>query len=261
MQQPDTVASFADIDLTGRSAVLCDLDGCLVSGGHVFEGAREFVRACGERLWLVSNNSSDTSLTLAARLAEIDLRVGANRILLAGEQTLRKLAGDSRNRSIALYTDAPLQMLAGELGLMHDCSVPEIVVVGRDRRFDLNMIEQIAAHVVDGSELWATNLDLSHPAANGYPVPETGALLRAVEACAGPFQVRSIGKPAPDLIEIALERSGAERSHALFVGDNVSTDGEAARAAGIAFVRVAHPPVPAELSVGVLNGTREKVVC
>lgn len=241
MHVADNFASFADIDLTGRSAVMCDLDGCLLSGGHVYEGAGEFVRACGERLWVVSNNSSDTAATLAARLTGLGLPVPADRILLAGEQTVRRLAGDSRKRSVAVFADAPLRELAQELGLAPDEAVPEVVVLGRDGRFGLKALEQLAGLVVDGAELWATNLDLSHPAASGHPVPETGALLRALEACCGPLTVRSIGKPAPDLIEIALSRSGADRSRALFVGDNAATDGGAALAAGIPFARIKHP--------------------
>lgn len=262
MLQPETVSRFADIDLTGKSAVLCDLDGCLLSRGHVYEGVRDFVRACGDRLWIVSNNSSDTGATLAARLGEFGLPIEAERILLAGEQTLRRLARDRRHEAMAVYAGAPLQILAKELGLKRGSAAPSIVLMGRDERFGLDMIEELAAHMVDGAELWAANLDLSHPAATGYPVPETGALLRAVEACAGPFAVRSIGKPAPDLIEIALGRSGAERSRAVFIGDNLATDGEAARAAGIAFIRIVHPPVSSGLRAGgVASRAREAVTC
>ena len=244
MHFSETADSFATIDLTDASAVLCDLDGCLLSGSHVYEGARDFVRACGEKLWIVSNNSSDTGATLAARLAGLGLPIDAGRILLAGEQTLRHLADDARSKAVKVYADAPLRELADALGFRRDCDAPKFVVMGRDRRFDIRMIEDLAAQAADGAEFWATNLDLSHPAPTGYPVPETGALLRAVEACAGPFAVRSIGKPAPDLIDIALARSGADRARSLFVGDNIATDGEAARAAGIAFIRIVHPPVP-----------------
>ncbi|TKT78286.1 HAD-IA family hydrolase [Aquamicrobium sp. LC103] len=262
MQRPETVSSFAEIDLADRSAILCDLDGCLLSSGHVYDGARDFVRACGDRLWIVSNNSSDTSATLAARLVGLGLPILADRILLAGEQTLRFLAQDQSHKALAVYVDAPLRTLAKELGLTNGSATPEIVVMGRDRCFGLGTLEELAAHVVDGAELWAANLDLSHPAATGYPVPETGALLRAVEACAGPFAVRSIGKPAPDLIEIALARSGVERTRAVFIGDNLATDGEAARAAGVAFIRIVHPPVSSELRTdNASNGAREWVAC
>ena len=43
------------------------------------------------------------------------------------------------------------------------------------------------------------------------------------------------GKPAPDIVEIALERGGIARDSAVFVGDAV-WDGYAAQRAGVAFV-------------------------
>ncbi|GGA82653.1 hypothetical protein GCM10011385_41100 [Nitratireductor aestuarii] len=74
------------------AAVLADLDGCLISGSTVLPGAAELVRRTGERLWIVSNNSSDTAQTLSVRLSHMGLQVPAERIFLAGEQAVRELA-------------------------------------------------------------------------------------------------------------------------------------------------------------------------
>ncbi len=261
MRHLTTISSFVEIELDAASVVLSDLDGCLISGRHVHEGARDFVRACGSRLWIVSNNSSDTAVTLSERLLELDLDIDPRRILLAGEESVRRLAASADAKSAIVYADAPLRALAARLGIAcADCN-PAAVLLARDQRFGLAMAEEIAGHVISGAELFVANLDLSHPAATGFPVPETGALLATVQACTGPVAVRSIGKPATDLIEIALRRSGAERCRALFVGDNDATDGEAARAAGIGFHRILHPA----LAVGpaarhAING-RESLAC
>lgn len=236
-----TVSSFSEIEVGASAAILCDLDGCLVSGHHLYEGASEFVRACGERLWIVSNNSSDTAFSLSARLERLGLVIAPRRIVLAGEETIRRLMHERPGGALGIYADPPLRLLAQQLGRSHDPVAPDVVVLGRDGRFGLKTIQEIAGHVVDGAELWATNLDLTHPAASGHPVPETGALIAAILACTGPVRVRSLGKPAPDLIEIALGRSGVKAAKALFVGDNAATDGEAACAAGVPFIRIAHP--------------------
>lgn len=249
-----TMRGFAEIDLADHAIVLSDLDGCLISGGHVHDGARDFVDRCGERLWIVSNNSSDTAATLSDTLGALGLAVPASRILLAGEQTVLRLAGDPRRKAAVVYCDRPLRELTGSLGIGCESGMPELVLLGRDRRFNLVHLEVIAAHLVAGAHLWATNLDRSHPAADGRPVPETGTLVAAVLACAGPAPVASICKPATDLIEIALARCGADRARALFVGDNAATDGEAARAAGIAFVRIDHPTLACGASAAVPCG-------
>jgi ribonucleotide monophosphatase NagD (HAD superfamily) len=53
--------------------LLCDLDGCLVAGGRLLPGARDLVAYARDRLVIVSNNSTDTPATLAAKLARLAL--------------------------------------------------------------------------------------------------------------------------------------------------------------------------------------------
>ncbi len=65
-------------------AILCDLDGCLVSGETVLPGAQAFVEGAGARLMVLSNNSTDTGASLSARLARGGLAVAPARIVLAG---------------------------------------------------------------------------------------------------------------------------------------------------------------------------------
>lgn len=231
-----------DLDLVDRRAVLCDLDGCLISGGSVLPGAHELVAGCGERLWIVSNNSADTAETLSTRLDGIGLEVPAERIVLAGEETIRHLARSYAGARVAIHADAPLRDLAENLGL-EPCDRepdPDIVVLGRDARFGLVLLETIAHQIFEGAELWVTNLDAAHPGPDGLPVPETGALLAAVRACCGPVPAHCLGKPATDLVQLALRRSGATAETAVFIGDNAATDGEAARAAGVEFIHIAH---------------------
>ncbi|HSH46965.1 MAG TPA: hypothetical protein VK991_00005, partial [Halomonas sp.] len=45
-------------DTTWR-AILCDLDGCLISGDTLLSGVQVFTRQVHDRLWIVSNNSTD----------------------------------------------------------------------------------------------------------------------------------------------------------------------------------------------------------
>ena len=62
------IGDIAHAPIDGCEAIFCDLDGCLVSGGHVYPNVREFVANHADRLWIVSNNSSDTAETLSSRI-------------------------------------------------------------------------------------------------------------------------------------------------------------------------------------------------
>ncbi len=224
-----------------RAAVLSDLDGCLIAGNRALPGAARLVAVCGSRLWVVSNNSSDTADTLAARLAGMGLAIPRDRIVLAGEETLRALALRRPGARVALYGAGPLLALADGLGLARDDHDPEVAVLARDPELTLARLARLAAQVHRGVPLLLTNPDPSHPGPDGTPVPETGALLSALAAVAPGVAPGCLGKPAPDLLRIALARAGVAARDAVYLGDTPETDGEAARAAGVPFIRIARP--------------------
>jgi len=235
---------------TRRPAVLADLDGCLVAGSTVLPQVPELVSACGDRLWIVSNNSTDTAVGLARRLADLGLEQPAERILLAGEETLRALAVMHPGARVALMAAPPLQALARDLGLTLSDRDAEIVVLARDTGFGFADLARLAALVVRGASVWLTNPDTSHPGSDGVPVPETGALYAALCAMVTPRVVTCIGKPAPDLIRKALARASVLPPAAVYIGDNPLTDGGAAAAAGVDFVQVVTPSMAPALEAG-----------
>jgi HAD superfamily hydrolase (TIGR01450 family) len=230
-------------------AIFCDLDGCLISGDRILPGARQLVAAAGPRLWIVSNNSTDTEVTLAERLAEAGLDVPAERIVLAGTAAVDWVAAERPAARVALHVGAPVRARARALGLRADAETPEVIVLGRDTAFDYAALMRIAAQLAAGAELVVTNSDGAHPGPDARPVPETGALLAAVLAVTPGQAYRLIGKPGPVLFERALARANVAAGDALMIGDNPATDGEGARRAGIAFA-----PVPANAGVVSLLG-------
>ncbi|MCY6382168.1 HAD-IIA family hydrolase [Hoeflea prorocentri] len=219
------------------AAVLCDLDGCLASENRAFEDAPAFVETCGDRLWIVSNNSTDTAASLSEKLDAIGLTIPAERILLAGEQTLRHLAASQPAKGISLYAGHDLQTLKDELQPVAS-NDPGIVLLCRDLEFKLATLDRLVADIDRGAELWVSNTDVSHPGIGGRPIPETGALLAALQAIRSDTPYRCIGKPDPYLLRQVLRKSATVPGDAVFVGDNALTDGCAAKSAGIDFVHL-----------------------
>ena len=170
--------------------VLCDLDGCLIAQGRPFAETADFVAACGDRLWIVSNASDSTARAMS-----------------------RQLAG---------------------LGL----AVPQAVLLCRDASVTVDTMGPILTQVGQGAPLWVSNEDLSHPGHDTRPVAETGALLAALRAIQPELEWRSLGKPDPMMLTMALTRSGVSAQDAVFVGDNVLTDGAAAAALNMPFVHI-----------------------
>ncbi len=232
------IGDIAQAPIEGCEAIFSDLDGCLVSGRHVYPNVREFVARHADRLWIVSNNSSDTAETLSHRMAAVGLAIGARRILLAGEQAVRRIAASRPGAAISLYAEPPIRNLARSLGLRTEARKPDIVLLARDAGFTVRDLGRLIDEVHDGAAFVVTNIDTVHPDDRGRPVPETGAIVAAVRACVPSIRFTSIGKPAPDLVELGLRLSGAPPAACVFIGDNAGTDGVAAAAAGVRFVHL-----------------------
>ncbi len=246
------MAEFLRGGWTGRPAVLADLDGCLIAGDRVLPQVPALLAACGTRLWIVSNNSTDTAVGLSQRLAGMGLDHPADRILLAGEETLRALAAERPGARVALFATAALQAMAQGLGLVPVADRADIAVLARDTGFCFADLARLAGMVGRGTPLWVTNPDPGHPGPDGLPVPETGALFAALRAMLPDVAARCIGKPAPDLIRKALTRAGVLPGAAVYIGDTPQTDGAAAAAAGVEFVQIA-APMAASAQTGALS--------
>lgn len=228
----------ARVKLDRYRAFLCDLDGCLISGQTVLPGARAFVDYAGERLHLLSNNSTDTPETLSARLRCLDLTIPPERILLAGTASLDHLAGTAPGAAVALYGTPALHDYARMLGLHLTDDAPSHVVLTRAPGFTYDDLNRIIRQLAHGTRLIVANPDRTHPGADGLPVAETGALLAALRACMPKLTCQVIGKPEPLLYRIALNRLQLPARDILAIGDNPATDGLGARRAGMAVMLV-----------------------
>lgn len=218
--------------------ILCDLDGCLVSEGRAFADARKFVDACGDRLWIVSNNSFDTAESMSETLAQLELSIPPGRILLAGEQTVHHLAQRHPGARLNLYGSALLRAAAHGAGFTHDERPAEIALLCRDPGLSVLSMGHLATDIKQGADFWVSNTDITHPGLNGQSVPETGVLLAAVRAILPNVHYSCIGKPDPFLLSLALKRSNKSPEQSVFVGDNALTDGEAAWTAAVPFIHL-----------------------
>ena len=221
-----------------RPFAILDLDGTLVRGDEVCPGARDIVAAFGNRCAIASNNSTDGAAEVAARLAALGIRIAAERIVLAGIAALEFLRHKRPGARVMLIAGAGLRREAAARGIVCVEERADVVCLARDPDFTYAKLEAAANAVAAGAEVIATNPDLIHPGAGARLVPETGSLLRALLACAEPRRMRVIGKPAPDLFLEAMARLAAKPSECVMIGDNAATDGEGARALGMAFVPV-----------------------
>lgn len=223
------------MSLNCYETILCDLDGCLISGNTRLPGANEFVDYYRDKLWLVSNNSTDTPETMFGKLSSLGLDIPKDRIFLAGAIAIEILTSEKADKATAIFGSEAIQRAAKDAGLILTREAPEVVLLTRDTSFDYRALSQLVGFLEDGAELIVANCDNVHPGPNGYSVPETGALLQAVHACVPDLEFREIGKPGIEMLNMVLNASRSGPDATVMVGDNPRTDGEGASRMGLKF--------------------------
>lgn len=226
--------------------LLCvDLDGVVYRGSAPVPGVGPLLtarRAAGDRIVYVTNNSflrldeyrariescgapfsEEGIVTAAAAVAERFLAEGHSRILVYGAEGLvswLSTRGLDARRAATISDEASLAAWA-----------PDGVTVGLDRESGARELALAAAAVRAGARLVAPNRDATYPEPTGL-IPGTGAAVAALEAATG-VEAEIVGKPAPDLIHVAMRRVGATVATTVMIGDSPATDIAAANAARV----------------------------
>lgn len=227
-------------------AWLCDLDGVVWLAGHPLPGAPEAVatlRAAGERVLFVTNNSSARVADQEAALAAIGIPATGD-VLTSAQAAARLLAPGSTALVVAgPGVEEALRQRGVRVVVDGDA---DAVVVGFTREFDYERLCRAQRAVLRGARLVGTNDDPTYPTPDG-PIPGGGSLLAAVVTASGAEPVVA-GKPFPPMADLARSLVG-DGPHTV-VGDRPSTDGRFARELGARFALVlTGVTTPADLPV------------
>jgi glycerol-1-phosphatase len=229
---------------------LVDLDGVVWVGGETVPGAAEALRAlleAGKEVVFVTNNPSRPPAAYAARLSELGVPVGPDRIVTAGMVAAR-LAAEAApgGGALVLGREALREMVvAAGLSLVEivDAERAEIVVVSGFRDFDYGYLRAAKQALDAGAALVATSRDPTMPMPGGA-WPGTGAVLAAVEV-AGGRTAEIAGKPEGHLFDQARALIPAAERVAM-VGDRIASDIEGGRRAGLETILVLSGATSAE---------------
>lgn len=212
--------------------VLLDWDGCVAIDNRVLREARTLIEQTADRLAILSNNSTHLPEDIALILDREGITVPVERIILAGAEAVRWTAAQPGSRTM-LFSSARMRTFARLQGLELVREAPDTVLLMRDTRFNYSKLERAVNALQGGARLVVSNADRTHPGPNNRLVPETGALLAAIKACADGFDITTIGKPSPLMFERACAVLGVAPADAVMIGDNPETDIAGARAFGI----------------------------
>jgi 4-nitrophenyl phosphatase len=218
-------------------AWILDLDGVLWLGDEAVPGSADAVsrlRAGGDRVLFVSNNSSGKVEDYLAKLARIGVPT-TEEDLVTSAQAAASLVDPGRTALVCGGPGVEEALVARGVRTVRTGDA-DAVVVGWHRDFDYERLTAAVTTVLGGARLIGTNEDPTYPTPEG-PIPGGGAILAAVATAAG-VQPTVAGKPHPPIVELVRSRLGADLAGGVLVGDRPSTDGMMANALGVEFALV-----------------------
>lgn len=223
--------------LRNKKLFLFDLDGVFYRGkeSRVKIGgtkAIEALRAGGRKLFVLTNNSTDTAETVYQRLVEFDIPVRKEEVLTSGQMVAEYLCDREGPIRYFLVGEGGLDSEMKRYGHTRvDGEDADYVVVGLDREVTYDLLDHAARLARNGAKIVATHDSALFMYKSG-PAMAAGPLVRAIEYASGK-RATVIGKPSPLMFRIALKRAGCRRKEAVMVGDQVDTDIAGAINAGI----------------------------
>ncbi len=220
--------------LAQSEAVLLDWDGCVSLNGKPDPFALRLIADRGDRVAIVSNNSTNLPEDFEQILGQSGARMHPDRVVLAGVEAVKR-AQETGAQRVMVIGHNRMKAYGQSRGLNIVQDEPDVIVLLRDPRFSYAGLERAANSLKAGARLIVANPDTTHPGRNGALVPETGALLAAITACvgAGNFEIEIVGKPGPRLFDRACRSLRVRPESAVMIGDNPVTDIAGAVAFGL----------------------------
>lgn len=217
-------------------ALILDMDGVLWRGDEPIGKLREIfslIDAIGWKVSLATNNATLSVSQYSEKLSRFGVHLSPQQIVNSAQATAHFLQ--------KRFPAGGQVYVIGEKGLVDTLeesgfSCPPIhlqeikypqnkviaVVVALDRQVTFEKLTIASRLIRSGALFLGTNPDPTYPSADGL-IPGAGALIAAIQVATDtkPF---IIGKPFPEMYQVALERMQVSPQNCLVVGDRLETD-------------------------------------
>jgi 4-nitrophenyl phosphatase len=230
--------------LREAKAWILDMDGVLYRGAEVLPGVKELLDALTLRerpVMLATNNSMSTPEAYERKLAAMGLDIPASAVItsaLATRDYLLRTLPEGAGIYVIGMPALREQLFEGTPfhPVQYGEEQPAAVVIGLDLEFTYAKLKAAHEAIQRGALFIATNADSTLPTEAGL-VPGAGSIVAALVAATGQRPI-VIGKPETPMLEMAMNRMGAQPEETVMLGDRLDTDILAGERAGMPTVLV-----------------------
>ena len=229
------------VELSEKRLFLLDMDGTIYLDEQLFDGTRDFldyVAAIGGRAMYLTNNSSKSVNSYIEKLGRMGITAAPEDFFTSVNATVRYLKQANFSLIYAFGTESFQQQLR-ENGLQITTRLEDDIdclCVGFDTELTFQKLEDACILLNRGVEFVATNPDWVCPTWYGS-VPDCGSVCEMLFRATG-RRPRFIGKPQPDMVELAVKASGFTKEQTILLGDRLYTDIKSGVNAGVDTVLV-----------------------
>ncbi|MNO33838.1 Arabinose operon protein AraL [compost metagenome] len=218
-------------DVLAYETYFFDLDGTIFIGDLLLPGVRQtlqYLREQGKQVLFLSNTTIRTREECRNRLRLMGIEARTEEMVTAASVSaayFREMPEMDRRPQVLVIGEQALkyEMADGGTELTDEPMEATHVLVGMDRDFDYEKLHRAMKAVRAGAYLIAANPDPNCPVV-GDLLPDTWAMVKAIEAASCGTVQEIIGKPSAYYAEKVLELSGTRRENCLMVGDRMDTD-------------------------------------
>lgn len=213
--------------LKDKRLFLLDMDGTIYLDDRLFDGTAEFlahVQAIGGRAMYLTNNSSKSVESYVDKLSRMGLRAAPEDFLTSVNATVLYLR-QKNHRKIYAFGTASFRQQLRQGGLpVTDVLAEDIdcLCMGFDTELTFQKLEDACILLNRGVEYVATNPDWVCPTWYGS-VPDCGSVAEMLYRATG-RRPRFIGKPEPDMVELAVKETNFTKEQTILLGDRLYTD-------------------------------------
>ena len=213
--------------LKDKKLFLLDMDGTIYLDDDLFDGTLDFlahIKSIGGRYLFLTNNSSKGIDKYTEKMARLGIEATADDFLTSTEATIAYLKEKNHNKIYAFGTQSFKRQLS-DAGLNITDKREEgidCLCVSNDWELTFQKLEDSCILLRDDIDYIATNPDWVCPTWYGS-VPDCGSFCEMLKRATGKSP-KFIGKPHPDMIYLALERTGYKKEDAIMLGDRLYTD-------------------------------------
>ena len=228
--------------LKDKRLFLLDMDGTLYLDEQLFDKVPEFldlIRRQGGQYLFLTNNSSRGVDGYMAKMRRLGIETAPEDYMTSADAAEHTLLTEFPGQKCYVSGTASLKAQLRQAGIdVTDTLSDDITVLlsGFDTELTFQKLEDSCILLNRGVTWLATNPDWVCPTWYGS-VPDCGSVCQMLERATGKTP-RFLGKPQPEMVRLALARTGFRPQQTVVIGDRLYTDVACGVNAGIESVFV-----------------------